>query len=97
MKINQGYGFADNDAALNGEIPLNKRSNWNFHPLQLSGFLRHGYQHCNHKTTFSVTDSMGRGTPVTVTINFNHNETPNGGPIREISSLSGTATAKLQL
>ncbi|PPA28234.1 hypothetical protein C3737_20570 [Aeromonas jandaei] len=45
------------------------------------------------KAAFSVTDSMGRVTPVTVTINFNHNETPNdGADPRDIITI-GTATA----
>ena len=89
-----GYGFADNDAALNGQIPLNEE-------IKLGTFTHYNYpissgtsiSAVTMKATFSVTDAMGRVTPVTVTINFNHNETPNdGADPRDIITI-GTATA----
>ncbi|HEH9432893.1 TPA: choice-of-anchor K domain-containing protein, partial [Aeromonas sobria] len=89
-----GYGFADNDAALNGEIPLNEE-------IKLGTFTHYnnpidsgtGITSAAMKATFSVTDSMGRVTPVTVTINFNHNETPNDdADPRDIITI-GTTTA----
>ncbi|MER0431479.1 retention module-containing protein [Aeromonas caviae] len=89
-----GYGFADNDAALNGEIPLNEE-------IKLGTFTHYNYpvssgtaiNTVTMQATFSVTDSMGRVTPVTVTINFNHNETPNDwADPRDIITI-GTATA----
>uniref|UniRef100_UPI0025B6C2B8 choice-of-anchor K domain-containing protein n=1 Tax=Aeromonas caviae TaxID=648 RepID=UPI0025B6C2B8 len=89
-----GYGFADNDAALNGQIPLNEE-------IKLGTFTHYNYpissgtsiSAVTMQATFSVTDSMGRVTPVTVTINFNHNETPNNwADPRDIITI-GTATA----
>ncbi|WP_180349321.1 retention module-containing protein [Aeromonas veronii] len=89
-----GYGFADNDATLNGEIPLNEE-------IKLGTFTHYNYpvssgtaiNTVTMQATFSVTDSMGRVTPVTVTINFNHNETPNDwADPRDIITI-GTATA----
>ncbi|PJC91292.1 hypothetical protein CUC44_20700 [Aeromonas lusitana] len=45
------------------------------------------------QATFSVTDASGKVTPVTVSINFNHNETPNdGADPRDIITI-GTTTA----
>uniref|UniRef100_UPI0012DFABA7 choice-of-anchor K domain-containing protein n=1 Tax=Aeromonas jandaei TaxID=650 RepID=UPI0012DFABA7 len=93
-EVKSGYGFADNDAALNGQIPLNEE-------IKLGTFTHYNYpissgtsiSAVTMKATFSVTDSMGRVTPVTVTINFNHNETPNdGADPRDIITI-GTATA----
>ncbi|WP_252353454.1 retention module-containing protein [Aeromonas jandaei] len=93
-EVKSGYGFADNDAALNGQIPLNEE-------IKLGTFTHYNYpissgtsiSGVTMKATFSVTDSMGRVTPVTVTINFNHNETPNdGADPRDIITI-GTATA----
>ncbi|MCX7127847.1 choice-of-anchor K domain-containing protein, partial [Aeromonas sp.] len=89
-----GYGFADNDAALNGEIPLNEE-------IKLGTFTHYNYpvssgtaiSGVTMNATFSITDSMGRVTPVTVTVNFNHNETPNDGvDPRDIITI-GTTTA----
>ncbi|WP_252353637.1 retention module-containing protein [Aeromonas jandaei] len=93
-EVKSGYGFADNDAALNGQIPLNEE-------IKLGTFTHYNYpissgtsiSGVTMKATFSVTDSMGRVTPVTVTINFNHNETPNDwADPRDIITI-GTATA----
>ncbi|MGY3925187.1 immunoglobulin-like domain-containing protein, partial [Aeromonas jandaei] len=93
-EVKSGYGFADNDAALNGQIPLNEE-------IKLGTFTHYNYpissgtsiSAVTMKAIFSVTDSMGRVTPVTVTINFNHNETPNdGADPRDIITI-GTATA----
>ncbi|WP_412705469.1 Poly(beta-D-mannuronate) C5 epimerase 5 [Aeromonas rivipollensis] len=87
-----GYGFMDNDAALNGSIPINEE-------IKLGTFTHYNnpinYDAISAATmevTFSVMDSMGRMTPVTVTINFNHNETPNNSwsDSRDIISIGNT-------
>ncbi|WP_421216356.1 choice-of-anchor K domain-containing protein [Aeromonas jandaei] len=88
-----GYGFMDNDAALNGSIPINEEiklgtfTHYN-NPIDYSAISA-----ATMEVTFSVMDSMGRMTQVTVTINFNHNETPNNwSDPRDIITI-GTATA----
>ncbi|WP_270825493.1 choice-of-anchor K domain-containing protein [Aeromonas sp. QDB68] len=87
-----GYGFMDNDAALNSSIPINEE-------IKLGTFTHYNnpinYDAISAATmevTFSVMDSMGRMTPVTVTINFNHNETPNNSwsDSRDIISIGNT-------
>ncbi|MFQ2126520.1 VCBS domain-containing protein, partial [Aeromonas jandaei] len=73
-----GYGFADNDAALNGQIPLNEE-------IKLGTFTHDNYSvpsgsaisAATMEVTFSVTDALGRVTPIKLVVNFNHNETPN--------------------
>ncbi|MEG0010042.1 MAG: Ig-like domain-containing protein, partial [Aeromonas sp.] len=89
-----GYGFADNDTALNGQIPLNEE-------IKLGTFTHYNYPVTSGtsitgvtmQATFSVTDASGKVTPVTVSINFNHNETPNdGADPRDIITI-GTTTA----
>ncbi|MGL6350054.1 MAG: choice-of-anchor K domain-containing protein, partial [Aeromonas sp.] len=89
-----GYGFADNDAALNGDIPLNEE-------IKLGSFTHYNYAvpsgsaitAATMQVTFSVTDAMGKVTPVTLTVSFTHNETPNNGTDpRDIITI-GDATA----
>ncbi|BDQ64584.1 VCBS domain-containing protein [Shewanella xiamenensis] len=73
-----GYGFADNDAALNGSLSLNQ-------DIVLGKFTHYNYSidsgtsitAATMKVTFNVTDAYGVVTPVTLTLNFSHNETPN--------------------
>ncbi|WP_254917497.1 VCBS domain-containing protein, partial [Vibrio sp. V05_P4A8T149] len=71
-----GYGFIDNDSGLAGNIALNEL-------VQLGTFTHYNYPIYDSITgatldvTFSVTDAYGRVTPVTITVNFAHNETPN--------------------
>ncbi|MGL4716699.1 MAG: choice-of-anchor K domain-containing protein, partial [Aeromonas sp.] len=89
-----GYGFADNDAALNGDIPLNEE-------IKLGSFTHYNYAvpsgsaitAATMQVTFSVTDAMGKVTPVKLTVSFTHNETPNNGTDpRDIITI-GDATA----
>ncbi|MEL4432057.1 Ig-like domain-containing protein, partial [Shewanella mangrovisoli] len=73
-----GYGFADNDAALNGSLSLNQ-------DIVLGTFTHYNYSissgtsitAATMNVTFNVTDAYGVVTPVTLTLNFSHNETPN--------------------
>ncbi|AVV84994.1 choice-of-anchor K domain-containing protein [Shewanella putrefaciens] len=73
-----GYGFMDNDAGLNGALSLNQ-------DIVLGTFTHYNYSitsgtsitAATMKVTFNVTDAYGVTTPVTLTLNFNHNETPN--------------------
>ena len=89
-----GYGFVDNDAALNGQIPLNEE-------IKLGTFTHYNYPVSSGtsitgvtmQATFSVTDASGKVTPVTVTINFSHNETPNNWADPRDMITIGTTTA----
>ncbi|WP_349237392.1 choice-of-anchor K domain-containing protein [Aeromonas sp. SrichE-2G] len=89
-----GYGFVDNDAALNGQIPLNEE-------IKLGTFTHYNYPVSSGtsitgvtmQATFSVTDASGKVTPVTVTINFSHNETPNNWADSRDMITIGTTTA----
>ena len=73
-----GYGFMDNDAALNGQLALNQ-------DIILGTFTHYNYPidsgtaitAASMQITFSVTDAYGVTTPVTLMLNFSHNETPN--------------------
>ncbi|ABM26536.1 putative outer membrane adhesin like proteiin [Shewanella sp. W3-18-1] len=73
-----GYGFMDNDAGLNGALSLNQ-------DIVLGTFTHYNYSitsgtsitAATMKVTFNVTDAYGVTTPVTLTLNFSHNETPN--------------------
>ncbi|MCU8069224.1 retention module-containing protein [Shewanella sp. SM32] len=73
-----GYGFLDNDAALQGSLSLNQ-------DIVLGTFTHYNYSitsgtsitAATMQVTFNVTDAYGVTTPVTLTLNFNHNETPN--------------------
>ncbi|PJG58261.1 hypothetical protein CUC53_13655 [Aeromonas cavernicola] len=75
-----GYGFMDNDSALKGLIPINEE-------IKLGVFTHYNYpiksgtsiSAATMKVTFSVIDASGVITPVTLTINFDHNETSNSG------------------
>ncbi|EIV8467298.1 choice-of-anchor K domain-containing protein, partial [Vibrio vulnificus] len=73
-----GYGFIDNDSALNGEFALNQ-------DIILGTFTHYNYPvyeggaitSASMDVEFSVTDAHGVLTPVTLKLNFDHNETPN--------------------
>ncbi|MGU3233730.1 choice-of-anchor K domain-containing protein, partial [Vibrio cholerae] len=73
-----GYGFIDNDSALNGEFALNQ-------DIILGTFTHYNYPvyeggaitSASMDVEFSVTDAQGVLTPVTLKLNFDHNETPN--------------------
>ncbi|MFB2755179.1 beta strand repeat-containing protein, partial [Shewanella xiamenensis] len=73
-----GYGFIDNDSALNGQFALNQDiilgtfTHYNF-PVSSGGAITQA----SMDVTFSVTDAYGVVTPVTLKVNFDHNETPN--------------------
>ncbi|SUI91498.1 retention module-containing protein [Shewanella morhuae] len=75
-----GYGFKDNDANLNGALALNQ-------DITLGTFTHYNYPidsgssitAATMQVTFNVTDAHGVVTPVTLTLNFSHNETPNDG------------------
>ncbi|MFB2802357.1 choice-of-anchor K domain-containing protein [Shewanella seohaensis] len=73
-----GYGFIDNDSALNGQFALNQDiilgtfTHYNF-PIYSGGAITKATM----DVTFSVTDAYGVVTPVTLKVNFDHNETPN--------------------
>ncbi|EJH62416.1 cadherin domain-containing protein [Vibrio cholerae] len=73
-----GYGFIDNDSALNGEFALNQDiilgtfTHYNY-PVYSGGAITSA----SMDVAFSVTDALGVLTPVTLKLNFDHNETPN--------------------
>ncbi|MCA3903155.1 choice-of-anchor K domain-containing protein [Vibrio vulnificus] len=73
-----GYGFIDNDSALNGEFALNQDiilgtfTHYNY-PVYSDGAITSA----SMDVAFSVTDASGVLTPVTLKLNFDHNETPN--------------------
>ncbi|WP_354609564.1 cadherin domain-containing protein [Vibrio cholerae] len=73
-----GYGFIDNDSALNGEFALNQDiilgtfTHYNY-PVYSGGAITSA----SMDVAFSVTDAHGVLTPVTLKLNFDHNETPN--------------------
>ncbi|MFQ6372436.1 choice-of-anchor K domain-containing protein, partial [Shewanella sp. YIC-542] len=73
-----GYGFADNDASLSGHLALNEEivlgtfTHYNY-PIYSGG----GITSASMDVTFNVTDAYGQTTPVTLTVDFDHNETPN--------------------
>ncbi|ENM3984531.1 choice-of-anchor K domain-containing protein [Vibrio cholerae] len=73
-----GYGFIDNDSALNGEFALNQDiilgtfTHYNY-PVYSGGAITSA----SMDVAFSVTDARGVLTPVTLKLNFDHNETPN--------------------
>ncbi|MBT1445440.1 VCBS domain-containing protein [Shewanella sp. JM162201] len=73
-----GYGFIDNDAALSGHLALNEdivlgtftHYNW---PTQAGTSITGA----SMNVTFTLTDAYGKTTPVSLDLNFTHNETPN--------------------
>uniref|UniRef100_UPI00332B26D0 beta strand repeat-containing protein n=2 Tax=Gammaproteobacteria TaxID=1236 RepID=UPI00332B26D0 len=75
-----GYGFMDNDGALNGEVVLNQ-------DIVLGTFTHYNYPinsgssitAATMDVVFNVIDSFGNVTAVTLKLNFAHNETPNDG------------------
>ncbi len=79
--LKSGYGFIDNDTALNGELALNQ-------DIVLGTFTHYNYPiysgssitGASMDVVFNVIDAFGVVTPVTLTLNLAHNETPNNGP-----------------
>ncbi|NOH85928.1 hypothetical protein F0249_19265, partial [Vibrio sp. 03-59-1] len=77
-KRQSGYGFADNDAALLGELPLNQE-------IVLGTFTHYNYTigtgtgitEATLGVNFQLTDTYGHSQSVSLNISFEHNETPN--------------------
>ncbi|WP_392383705.1 VCBS domain-containing protein [Marinomonas primoryensis] len=73
-----GYGFIDNDSNLEGRFDLNQDisvgtfTHYNY-PIYSGGAITSAEM----SVEFSVLDHLGVSTPVTLTVNFDHNETPN--------------------
>ncbi|WP_417529127.1 retention module-containing protein [Marinomonas shanghaiensis] len=73
-----GYGFVDNDANLNGRFDLNE-------DIVLGTFTHYNYPvydggaitAASMEVAFSVTDDTGATQPVTLKVDFDHNETVN--------------------
>ncbi|WP_238567514.1 choice-of-anchor K domain-containing protein [Aeromonas lacus] len=72
-----GYGFLDNDAALNGAIPINEEIKLGTFTHYNNPIYNDAISAATMEVTFSVTDVLGRVTPIKLVVNFNHNETPN--------------------
>ncbi|WP_265467885.1 choice-of-anchor K domain-containing protein [Aeromonas salmonicida] len=72
-----GYGFMDNDAALNGAIPINEEIKLGTFTHYNNPIYDDAISAAKMEVTFSVTDALGRVTPIKLVVNFNHNETPN--------------------
>ncbi|WP_429022675.1 choice-of-anchor K domain-containing protein [Aeromonas veronii] len=72
-----GYGFMDNDAALNGAIPINEEIKLGTFTHYNNPIYNDAISAATMEITFSVTDALGRVTPIKLVVNFNHNETPN--------------------
>ncbi|WP_429058806.1 choice-of-anchor K domain-containing protein [Aeromonas jandaei] len=72
-----GYGFLDNDAALNGAIPINEEIKLGTFTHYNNPIYNDAISAATMEVTFSVTDALGRVTPIKLVVNFNHNETPN--------------------
>ncbi|KRV92287.1 hypothetical protein AO718_11795 [Aeromonas veronii] len=72
-----GYGFMDNDAALNGAIPINEEIKLGTFTHYNNPIYNDAISAATMEVTFSVTDALGRVTPIKLVVNFNHNETPN--------------------
>ncbi|WP_338590315.1 retention module-containing protein [Shewanella khirikhana] len=73
-----GYGFIDNDAGLLGQLALNEdivlgtftHYNWpTYAGTSITG--------AKMNVAFTLTDAYGKTTPVSLDLNFSHNETPN--------------------
>ncbi|WP_170179606.1 retention module-containing protein [Parashewanella spongiae] len=77
-----GYGFIDNDIGLGGEIAVNQE-------IVLGTFTHYNYPQntgtsitsATMNITFTLTDASGNQTPVSMDIDFDHNETPNTGGV----------------
>ena len=73
-----GYGFVDNDANLDGRFELNE-------DIVLGTFTHYNYPvydggaitAASMEVTFSITDDTGATQPVTLKVDFDHNETVN--------------------
>ncbi|MGI2260672.1 choice-of-anchor K domain-containing protein, partial [Shewanella sp. GXUN23E] len=72
-----GYGFIDNDAALNGVLSLNQDINLGVFTHYNLPIYGQAITAATLTVTFTITDSYGVVTPITININFTHNETPN--------------------
>ncbi|MBL0668754.1 VCBS domain-containing protein, partial [Aeromonas jandaei] len=72
-----GYGFLDNDAVLNGAIPINEEIKLGTFTHYNNPIYNDAISAATMEVTFSVTDALGRVTPIKLVVNFNHNETPN--------------------
>ncbi|WP_111606111.1 retention module-containing protein [Marinomonas arctica] len=75
--LQSGYGFIDNDAGLSGQFELNE-------DIVIGTFTHYNYPVYDNAITaasmevsFSVTDDTGVTQPVTLKVDFDHNETPN--------------------
>ncbi|WOT04880.1 Ig-like domain-containing protein [Shewanella youngdeokensis] len=92
-----GYGFIDNDQALDGKIALNQ-------DITLGTFTHYNYSIGSDTAissavmtiTFTVKDAQGVETPVTLDIPFTHNETPNNGANPEDIITIGEATVTFE-
>ncbi|WP_164551227.1 Calx-beta domain-containing protein [Shewanella khirikhana] len=73
-----GYGFIDNDAGLSGQLALNE-------DIVLGTFTHYNWPtysgtsitSAKMNVAFTLTDAYGKTTPVSLDLNFSHNETPN--------------------
>ncbi|MDB4837140.1 Ig-like domain-containing protein [Marinomonas sp.] len=76
--LQSGYGFVDNDDELNGEFELNE-------DIVLGTFTHYNYPvysggaitAASMEVTYYIKDASGESQPVTLTVNYNHNETLN--------------------
>ncbi|MCV2402982.1 Ig-like domain-containing protein [Marinomonas sp. C2222] len=76
--LQSGYGFIDNDDDLNGEFELNE-------DIVLGTFTHYNYPvysggaitGASMEVTYYITDASGESQPVTLTVNFTHDETAN--------------------
>nr|5K8G_A Chain A, Antifreeze protein [Marinomonas primoryensis] len=89
-----GYGFIDNDSNLEGRFDLNQDisvgtfTHYNY-PVYSGGAITSAEM----SVEFSVLDHLGVSTPVTLTVNFDHNETPNTNDVnasRDIVTVQNT-------
>jgi len=76
--LQSGYGFIDNDAQLDGKFDLNEDitigtfTHYNY-PVYAGGAITAA----SMEVAFGITDDTGASEPVTLTVNFDHNETTN--------------------
>ncbi|WP_343750162.1 VCBS domain-containing protein, partial [Marinomonas primoryensis] len=89
-----GYGFIDNDSNLEGRFDLNQDisvgtfTHYNY-PINSGGAITSAEM----SVEFFVLDHLGVSTPVTLTVNFDHNETPNTNDVnasRDIVTVQNT-------
>ncbi|MFC3138855.1 Ig-like domain-containing protein [Shewanella submarina] len=77
-QTSSGYGFVDNDTNLNGVLDLNQDINLGVfthynNPIPAGSAI----SAATLTVTFTITDSYGVVTPITISIDFTHTETPN--------------------